>query len=526
MAFDLATAEPVSGKFDPASAKPVTARSATWVPDMPETPIAAPATAPARSVPAELARQAGLTLRAGVQGVAAIPNMLGDATGLRSSETVRNALTTLGLPEPEGRTERIVQDVAGGMGGAAGVAKVGAGVANAASPLARKIGEVLATRAGTQVASGASGGGAAGYVREEGGGPIAQLVAGVAGGMAPAVPAVAAAGVRAAARGGEVGRQKLISNIDTFEDAGAGTPTVGQGSESRLMRAIESTLSKVPGGAGPMAAKGEAEAAGLASKADSMATTLAPRTGAAPAGRQISAGLEQFVDDFKTSSGKLYDALDRHIPKQTAVEVGNTREALAKLNADIPGAPNLSKWFKNAKIQGIEGSLKADTSGLAAAEQGMNPFQLGMLKTLPLAETERKAMFNAFDEGKLPYEALKKLRTLVGNEISDSTIASDVPRSKWKPLYAALSKDMAAAAQEAGPKAEAAFVRANNYHRAGMKRLDDVLDPILKKGDPEDIFKAALSGTQEGATTISGVMKSLPPESKKAVAATMLQRLG
>jgi hypothetical protein len=114
----------------------------------------------------------------------------------------------------------------------------------------------------------------------------------------------------------------------------------------------------------------------------------------------------------------------------------------------------------------------------------------------------------------------------VGNEISDSTIASDVPRSKWKPLYAALSKDMAAAAKEAGPKAEAAFVRANNYHRAGMQRLDDVLGPIMKKGDPEDVFRAALSGTQEGATTIAGVMKSLPPESKKAVSATMLQRLG
>jgi hypothetical protein len=54
--------------------------------------------------------------------------------------------------------------------------------------------------------------------------------------------------------------------------------------------------------------------------------------------------------------------------------------------------------------------------------------------------------------GGIPYEALKKLRTLVGNEMADSGFASDVPRSKWKPLYAALSKDMAAAAQGAGPE--------------------------------------------------------------------------
>jgi len=342
----------------------------------------------------------------------------------------------------------------------------------------------------------------------------------------PALPAAAAAAARGLIRGGEAGRQRVAENIKTFEDAGAGTPTIGQATQSRANRAAESLLSKTPGSAGRVAAKAEAEAAGLGGKVDKMASSLSASTGAAPAGRRIKAGLEQFVDDFKASSGKLYDELDTHIPKSSPVEVGNTRDALAKLNADIPGAPNLSKWFKNAKIQGIEGALKGDTRGVAAANQSMNPFQLGMLKQLPLAEAERGAMFNAFDEGKLPYEALKKLRTLVGNEISDSTIASDVPRSKWKPLYAALTKDMATAAKEAGPKAESAFVRANNYYSAGMQRLDDVLGPIMKKGDPEDVFKAAISGTQEGATTINGVMKSLPTESRKAVAATMLQRLG
>jgi hypothetical protein len=235
-------------------------------------------------------------------------------------------------------------------------------------------------------------------------------------------------------------------------------------------------------------------------------------------GRAIKGGLEQFVDDFKAQSGKLYDALDKHVAKDAQVGVSNTRAALEKLNADIPGAPNLSKWFKNAKIQGIEGALDKDAPATQA--QPIISQILGASgEQLVTGQTAGKV-------AGIPYEALKKLRTLVGNEISDSTIASDVPRSKWKPLYAALSKDMAAAAKEAGPNAEAAFVRANNYHRAGMTRLDDVLGPIMKKGDPEDVFRAALSGTQEGATTIAGVMKSLPPESKKAVSATMLQRLG
>jgi hypothetical protein len=51
---------------------------------------------------------------------------------------------------------------------------------------------------------------------------------------------------------------------------------------------------------------------------------------------------------------------------------------------------------------------------------------------------ERTATLNQFIDGKLPYEALKKLRTLVGREMADSSIVSDVPRSKWTALYGAL----------------------------------------------------------------------------------------
>lgn len=510
MAFDLASAvpvEPEKPKFDLATAKPVAA-------ERPEE----------RPLAHQVARAVGRTVRAGVQGITAPVNMVGDALGLRSSEAVRNALTELGLPEAEGANERIAEDVASGMAGAGGIVGLGRGMTNAGNALVKRVGEVLASAPGLQVASGATGPGAASVVREEGGGPGAQLAAGVAGAMVPAAPSILVAATRAAMRGGESGRQRVARNIETFEEAGAGTPTVGQATEGRGARAVESLLAKTPGSAGRIITKAESEAAGLGAKVDDMATTLSGRTGAAPAGRQIRGGLEQFVDDFKASSGKLYDELDRHMPKGSRIDVTHTREALDALNADIKGAPNVSQLFKNARIRGVQGALKADTETPAGVFDALPAWQKQLLEQMP--EVERTATLNGLIDGKLPYEALKKLRTLVGNEISDSTIASDVPRSKWKALYAALSKDMAVAAREAGPKAEAALVRANNYHRAGMQRLEDVLGPILKKGDPEDIFQAAIAGTKEGATTISGVMKSLPPESRKVVAATMLRRLG
>lgn len=52
---------------------------------------------------------------------------------------------------------------------------------------------------------------------------------------------------------------------------------------------------------------------------------------------------------------------------------------------------------------------------------------------------------------------MKKLRTLVGVEIAENSLMSDVPRSKWNPLHGARSADLGTAATQAGPQATAAF---------------------------------------------------------------------
>lgn len=429
-----------------------------------------------------------------------------------------------GLPRAENASERIAEDVASGIAGGGGIVTVGRTLGNAGNALVRRVGEVLSSGPRAQLVAGATGPGAASVVREEDGGAAAQLAAGVAGSLVPAGSAGLAEGVKRFLRGGEQGRQRVAANIDTFEDAGAGMPTVGQAAEGRVPRAIESVLSKAPGGAGTMVSKAEAEAAGMGSKVDTMATTMAPRVGAEPAGRAIKAGIEDFVKEFKASSGGNYDKLDKHLPKGTRVDVGNTRAALETLNADIPGAPNVSELFKNSRIKGIEGALKADVDGVDGVYAALPAWQKQLLEQMPAVE--RTATLNGLIDGKLPYEALKKLRTLVGDELATPSLVADVPRSKWKALYASLSEDLGAAAKEAGPNAERALRRANRFHGAGIKRIDDVLDPVLKKGDPEDIFRAAVSGTKEGATTIRGVMKSIPEESQKVLSATMLRRLG
>lgn len=485
-----------------------------------------------RSLPAQVVRAVGRTARAGVQGITALPNMIGDALGLQSSQAVRNALSKLGLPEAENPTERIAEDVASGMAGAGGMVGLGRGMAKAATPLVQRIGQLLSTAPGLQVTAGATGPGAASVVREEGGGPGAQMAAGVAGAALPAVPALAAAATRAAMRGGEAGRQRVAQNIKTFEEAGAGTPTVGQATESRANRAVESVLAKTPGAAGRMASKAQAESLALGGKVEDMARSLAGRTGAAPAGRAIKGGLEHFVDDFKAASGRLYDALDNHIPGTTQVQATNTLAKLKQLTAPIKGAERTSALIKTPRIGDVAEALSADAAAQPAKVIPGTPVGAKGPHGVPLPPSLLGPDGNPLPtiipgkNGGIPYEALKQLRSAVGEKIANPSLTDDISTAQWKQLYGALSRDMAEAARGAGPKAEAAFVRANNFHRAGMQRIEDVLQPIVAKGDPEDIFQAAISGTKEGATTISGVMKSLQPESRKVVAATMLRRLG
>lgn len=128
--------------------------------------------------------------------------------------------------------------------------------------------------------------------------------------------------------------------------------------------------------------------------------------------------------------------------------------------------------------------------------------------------------------GRLPYEAVTKLRTLVGQELQDAGLMSNFPRSKFKALYAALSDDVEGAAREAGPEAYAAFSRANNHTRAGMRRIEEIESVIDRAGGAEKVFSALMATGKEGGSTLRAVLQSLPVESQKAVTAAAIRRLG
>lgn len=134
-------------------------------------------------------RNLGLVARAGLQGVASLPEMLGNTLESAGWKGAGGNLGTtladkIGLPSPQNSGDRIANDVMRTMSGAAVPVGLAGQLAKGSTGLVQSVAKVAASNPEMQILSGAAAGGAGGYVREEGGGTGAQLAASLAGGIA------------------------------------------------------------------------------------------------------------------------------------------------------------------------------------------------------------------------------------------------------------------------------------------------------------------------------------------------------
>lgn len=454
-----------------------------------------------RTTMEEVGRQVGLTARHGANAVASAIGVLSDpiaasinlATGSKipfARETVDKAMTSLGVPEPQGKTERVVGAATEGMAGAASGIGAGRALANASAPAARVAGEALAAAPGMQVASGATGGASAATAREEGGGAGAQLAAGLAGAIAPSAARAAVHGaVRGVARGGEAARQQMESRLADLDAAGV-NPTVGMATGNRRTQALESLLGKSPGGGGPMARTTERFNEDMGARVSDLADSVSRNADATSAGRAIEKGVKNFVGSFRMEQALQYAKLDKLIPKDTRINASNARAAFKELTEGIADAPATSTVLQNPKIKAIAEAFEKDLEA---------------------------------NGGQLPYAAVKSLRSRIGAAIGDGSLVSDAPTRELKRLYGALSDDMQEAAAAAGPEAVKALNRANKYTAAGLSRIEDHLDR-LRGTTADKTFNTVLSGGDP--TKIGASIKSLPLAEKRVVQSAVIDRLG
>lgn len=314
-----------------------------------------------------------------------------------------------------------------------------------------------------------------------------SLTAELVGQLAPGVAMNAPGMVKKAIQGGEAGRQNIRAAIDDFNAAGA-SPSVGQATGKYSQQGLETMLGASPGGVSQMRKAAQRTADQLAAKVTSTANAYGSAVNEEQAGRAVQQGIKGFVQRFQEKSSQMYGALDRYLKPDARVDVTNTTNALQRLTQPINGAENLSAELSNPKINRITEAFTADAV-----------------------------------DGQIPYRALKELRSTIGRMLSDSELISEAPRSQLKQVYAALSDDMTQAAAAQGDDALRAFDRANNYYRSGLSRIENQLQRLSDKVNPEHVFRALEKGD---ITTLRSVRRSLTPDEWGDVSSVMLREMG
>lgn len=267
-------------------------------------------------------------------------------------------------------------------------------------------------------------------------------------------------------------------------------PTIAGTTDIGTVRLADRSLANMPGSAGVMDADSLAISNQFSQAVESQAAKLGKAASPTEAGKAIQKGLVTFTNNFNQTVDNLYNKLDNYIKPADRVSVQSTLSKVNDIENRLPDAPNIAEAFTDPALSKPLQALKADAV-----------------------------------DGQLSYQAVKKLRTIIGRKISNVNLDPDT-YAELSTLYGALSDDMKNAAASKGEQALNTFNRANNYYAAGKSRIDNTLQTFMDKATPEKAYQAAISGTKLGATELTILKRSLPKDRFNNLSATILRKMG
>ena len=460
----------------------------------------------AAAVGAPVAVGAGITALAGgllELGARAYNSEIAKKYGVREEDSDKVKLPSeyldqikdlIGLPKAQTTGERVLE--AGAETAGEALATMGAGQVLAGAKYAPKavkaLGGLLKAEPAMQVAQSATGGMAQQAAKEAGAGGVGQTIAGAGGAIAPSLPGIARAGVTAVGRG-FTSPETILENIQAMRGAGT-EATLGQATGARPIQFVESALGVLPGGAGFMAKKGQEQQAQIGSKIEQITQELAPGATELSAGSKMRRGLKDvFLPEARKVQNELYADVDKYIPKNSAVDLSDTKNLINQLTAPLQGleATSKSNLVTNNTIKELMSGLNID---LASGN-------------------------------KIPIESVRILRSRIGDQLGKFQMDSDFPRLELLRIYGTLSDDIGKVVETAGPAAKLAKQTADEYTKKLHDKMD-LLQPIIDKATPERIFNAAMGGQKADTTILGTVMGALPQEAKREFVSAFLNKMG
>lgn len=271
-------------------------------------------------------------------------------------------------------------------------------------------------------------------------------------------------------------------------------PRAGTITQSPSVQMVEQGLASTPGGAGPITEKARSEVADIAREADEVSRLFGPRGSAEDVGNAIKEGAKNAASRFRARKETLYSGAYDLVGKGTAIDTGSIAPLKAyadELEAVITKSPNEMGGALGRTLERVKGIL-------ADAENGV-----------------------------LDFETLRKIRTNIGNDLSDPVLAgmSTTQRQGLNPVYGAISDVLNGIASRT-PEGAKKLAIADRYTRFNMQTNMDTLQKIADLDYGEKVYKFALSGVKDGGSQLLKIRKNLKPEEWDMVAGTVLGKLG
>ncbi len=124
--------------------------------------------------------------------------------------------------------------------------------------------------------------------------------------------------------------------------------------------------------------------------------------------------------------------------------------------------------------------------------------------------------------GNLPFDYVRALREGIGEGTSGGLIAPTGKKTKWyDPLYGALTRDMEAAVEQAGPKAQKIWGQAQSNWAQRETRLE-LLRNVANAQQTHEAFNRAVAGAADGPGRLIALKASVPQQSWNDLVAVKL----
>ena len=287
------------------------------------------------------------------------------------------------------------------------------------------------------------------------------------------------------------GGKEAAKRLQEFQRLGV-TPRPGAVTRSAAVQSAEQGAAVTPGGGGVMQEAYEKTLGDLTAASKRISGKFGPILDSPQRlGAHVKAASEKAAKRFMDNAEVLYNHAYRNFDKKTPVDITPIADALEDVIRPLATSPRLLKRFAGEHEKLLDDFMEDATGGTVT------------------------------------FAAVRQIRTAIGKKLNSPLFVGDEQHAAYASLYGALTKTLDdTIAREAGPAAQKAWGRANQWYAKARANRIDFLNDIAKKELPEQVARYIQSGMNDGGTLLTKLRKSLLPEEFDAVAGTVLHQLG